>query len=127
MVAHKGLLPMTVFSKSVLLFTLNMLDAVLTLIWIRWNIATEGNGLMARLLDYGEFPFLSVKLFIGAFAAFVLYRFSHIKIAQNGMKLALAIYLALMLIHLATGLSAFGWNLHETIMSFLNCLPTTLS
>lgn len=118
---------MTIVSKSVLLFTLNMLDAVLTLIWIRWNIATEGNGLMARLLEYGEFPFLSVKLFIGALAAFVLYRFSHIKIAQHGMRLALTVYLVLMLIHIATGLSAVGWNLQETALSYLNSLPKALS
>jgi hypothetical protein len=118
---------MTILSKSILLFTLNLLDAVLTLIWIRWNIATEGNGLMARLLEYGEFPFLSVKLFIGAFAAFILYRFAHIKIAQHGMKLALAVYLALMLIHLATGLSAIGWNVQETAVSYLSSLPNALS
>lgn len=100
---------MTIMSKSVLLFTLNMLDAVLTLIWIRMDLATEGNALMAHILEYGEIPFLGVKLLIGAFAAYVLYRFAHMKVARRGMQLALAVYLALMLIHLATGLSAISW------------------
>jgi hypothetical protein len=36
-------------SKSILLFTLNWLDAQLTLVWVRTNLATEGNGLMARV------------------------------------------------------------------------------
>lgn len=99
---------MTIMSKSVLLFMLNTLDAVLTLIWIRMDVATEGNALMAHVLEYGEIPFLGVKLLIGAFAAFVLYRFAHLTVARRGMQVALAVYLALMLIHLATGLSAIS-------------------
>jgi hypothetical protein len=102
----RGLLPMNILAKSVLLFALNMFDAVLTLIWIRMNVATEGNALMARVLEYGEFPFLSVKLLIGAIAAYVLYRFAHLKVARRGLQVALAVYMGLMLIHLATGLSA---------------------
>ena len=40
-------------SKSLLLFTMNWLDAQLTLVWIRLNVATEGNALMARVLQHG--------------------------------------------------------------------------
>lgn len=117
---------MTVFAKSVLLFALNMLDAVLTIIWIRTNVATEGNALMAYLLEYGEFPFLCVKLLIGAFAAYILYRYAHIKVARRGMQLALGVYVMLMLVHLATGLSALGWNGPEMAISYLESLPKTL-
>ena len=38
-------------SKSLLLFTLNWLDGQLTLLWIRMNVATEGNAIMAGLLE----------------------------------------------------------------------------
>lgn len=117
---------MTILSKSVLLFALNMLDAVLTLVWIRLNVATEGNGLMARLLEYGEFPFLGVKFFVGFIAAYVLYRFAHFKIAKRGLQITLTVYCLLMLIHLATGLSALGWNGPETAVSYLQSLPNTL-
>ncbi|MGH9882374.1 MAG: DUF5658 family protein, partial [Pyrinomonadaceae bacterium] len=85
--------------KSFLLFAMNWLDAQLTILWVRLNVATEGNALMARLLDHGEAPFLLVKLAIGTFAAYVLYRCAHMPIARRGMKLVLGIYIALMLIH----------------------------
>ncbi len=59
-------------SKSCLLFTLNWLDAQLTLLWIRLGVATEGNTLMARILEHGDLAFLGFKLAIGAFAALIL-------------------------------------------------------
>ena len=99
---------MSLFSKGLLLFLLNWLDAQLTIVWVRTGLATEGNGLMAWLLDRGNFPFLSVKLLVGFFAVYILYRFSHLRLAQRGLKAALAVYVALMFIHSLTGLSAFG-------------------
>ena len=44
---------MGTLSKSCLLFALNWLDAQLTLLWIHLNVATEGNSLMAQILDHG--------------------------------------------------------------------------
>src|SRR6186997_948296 len=101
---------MGALSKALLLFAMNWLDAQLTIFWVRLNIATEGNGLMASLLDHGEIPFLSVKLAIGALAGYTLYRFSEIPIARRGMKLVLGVYIALMVVHVATGFSALGWH-----------------
>ena len=65
---------------------MNWLDAQLTILWVRLNVATEGNGLMATLLNQARTPFLSVKLLIGAFAAYILYRFAEIPLARRGMK-----------------------------------------
>ncbi|MDX6611515.1 MAG: hypothetical protein QOD75_701 [Blastocatellia bacterium] len=110
-------------SKSILLFTLNWLDAQLTLVWVRTNLATEGNGLMARLLNFGDNPFLFAKLAIGAFAAYVLYRCAHLPLARRGMQLVLGIYFALMFIHAATGLSALGWNGPEAMIGYLVSIP----
>ena len=111
-------------SKALLLFAMNWLDAPPTILWVRLNVATEGNGLMATLLDRGDAPFLSVKLAIGALAGYTLYRFSEIPIARSGMKLVLGIYMALMIIHVATGFSAFGWHAPATVLTYFVSLPS---
>jgi len=111
-------------SKALLLFAMNWLDAQLTILWVRLNIATEGNGLMAGLLNHGDAPFLSVKLAIGALAGYTLYRFAEIPIARRGMKLVLGIYAALMVVHVATGFSALGWHAPATVFSYFVSLPS---
>ena len=111
--------------KSLLLFTMNWLDAQLTILWVRLEVATEGNGLMARILSFGETPFLGVKLAVGAFAAYILYRCAHLPLAQRGMRLVLGIYLILMMIHVATGFSALGWQAPGTVFAYLVSLPAT--
>jgi len=110
-------------SKSLLLFSMNWLDAQLTILWVRLNVATEGNGIMARLLNLGEAPFLGAKLLIGAFAAYLLFRCSHLPVARRGMKLVLAVYCALMCVHAATGFSALGWSAPGTVLAYFASLP----
>lgn len=117
---------MSTLAKSILLFSLNWLDAQLTVVWVRSNVATEGNGLMARLLDLGDAPFIFVKLLIGAFAAYVLYRCSRYKLARRGMTVVLGLYLGLMVVHAATGMSALGFQAPEQFIAFLGNLPNTL-
>ena len=95
-------------SKSCLLFALNWLDAQLTLLWIQLNVATEGNALMARVLDHGELSFLGAKLLVGGFAAYTLYRCAHVPMARHGLTIVLGIYALLMLVHAATGAVALG-------------------
>jgi hypothetical protein len=110
-------------TKALLLFALNWLDAQLTLLWLRLEVATEGNGLMASLLNHGEASFLSVKLVIGAFAGYTLYRFARFPIARKGMRLVLGIYLALMVVHALTGFSALGWQAPATVLTYFVSLP----
>jgi len=100
---------MELFRGTLLLFTLNLLDALLTIVWVRSGVAPEGNHLMANLLDMGDFPFLVVKLSMGAVTAFVLLRWSYMKLARYGLSVALAVYISLMGIHFLTGLAAFGY------------------
>jgi len=106
-------------SKSCLLFGLNWLDAQLTLLWIRLNVATEGNTLMARVLQHGELTFLGAKLAIGAVAAYILYRCAHLPIARHGLSVVLGIYLTLMLVHLATASVALGWHAPVVLLEYL--------
>ena len=117
---------MSAFAKCVLLFLLNWLDAQLTILWVRGGHATEGNGLMAYLLDLGNAPFLLTKLAIGALAAYTLYRFSHYALARRGLSLALGLYLALMLVHAATGASAYGLRAPDALVAFMSRLPEGL-
>ena len=97
------------FREVILLFSLNLLDALLTIVWVRTGVATEGNHLMATLLDIGDHTFLGVKIAIGALAALVLLRWANLKLARLGLSVALAVYISLMGIHVFTGLSAFGY------------------
>lgn len=110
-------------SKSFLLFAMNWLDAQLTILWVRLHIATEGNGIMASVLNTGEAPFLIVKLLIGAFAAYVLYRAAHLPLARRGMRLVLAVYAGLMFVHIITGFTALGWQAPMTVVAYFADLP----
>ena len=114
---------MSKLSKSCLLFVLNGLDAQLTLVWIRLNVATEGNALMAQILKYGDWSFLGAKLAVGAFAAIVLYRCAHLPLAKYGLSVVLGIYAMLMLVHAATGCVALGWHAPITFLTYLENLP----
>ncbi|MEP6901279.1 MAG: DUF5658 family protein [Actinomycetota bacterium] len=100
---------MPLFHQALLLFALNFLDAVLTIYWVRNGFATEGNQLMATLLDIGDLPFLAVKVAIGAVTALVFWRWRNLRLAKYGLAVALAIYISLMGIHFFTGLSALGY------------------
>jgi hypothetical protein len=114
---------MGALAKSLVLFALNWIDGQLTLFWINTNVASEGNVLMAHLLRLGDGPFMLTKLGIGALAAFLLYRCSHLQIARQGMRLVLTIYIALMFAHLATGLSALGWSQPLAMITYVTNLP----
>ena len=110
-------------SKSCLLFTLNWLDAQLTVLWIRLGVATEGNALMARILQHGDLAFLSAKIAIGAFAAYILYRCAHLPLAKRGLNFVLGIYVILMLVHVATGCVALGWQTPIVVLDYVGSLP----
>ncbi|MBK9162809.1 MAG: hypothetical protein IPM21_02650 [Acidobacteria bacterium] len=94
--------------ETFLLFGLNLLDALLTLIWVRNGVAEEGNRLMAELLNISDVAFLSGKLAVGLLAAVVLLKWGYFRIAKIGVSIALVLYVGLMGIHFLTGLTAAG-------------------
>jgi hypothetical protein len=67
-----------------------------------------------------------VKVAIGAFAAYVLYRCSHLTLARRGMQLVLTVYAALMLAHVATGMSLFGWSEPLAFVTYVTNVPHAL-
>lgn len=99
---------MNLIREAVLLFSLNFLDALLTIIWVRNGAAEEANALMAVILEMGDLPFLGTKLAVGMFAAIVFLCGGHTSFARYGISFAIAIYLSLIGIHAITGLVAFG-------------------
>ena len=106
-------------SKSCLLFVLNLLDAQLTILWVRLNVASEGNTLMARVLEHGPLVFLGVKVAVGAGAAYILYRCAHLPLAKHGLTAVLAIYAGLMIVHVATGCVALGWQAPVILLGYI--------
>lgn len=109
---------MHLFRETFLLFGLNLLDALLTLIWVRSGVATEGNRLMAKLLDIGDYTFLGTKLVIGIIAAAVLLKWGNLPVARYGVSVALVVYVGLMGIHVVTGLSALGLISESFLLDF---------
>ena len=100
---------MHLFRETLLLFSLNLLDALLTIVWVRNGIASEGNTLMARLLETGDLAFLAAKIGIGVVAAVVLLKWGDLPVAKYAVGVALAVYIGLMCVHTITGLSALGF------------------
>ena len=92
-----------------ILFALNVIDAVVTIMWIRSGLATEGNYIMAGVLDHGVAPFLIVKIAIGVFACGVLLYASEYRLAQVGARIALVAYSFAILAHVLTGFAASGY------------------
>ena len=114
---------MAPLTKSLLLFALNLLDAQLTVVWVRLNVATEANELMARVLNHSEASFFGLKLAVGSFAAYILYRCAHLPLARRGMTAVLGIYIGLMLVHAATGCLALGWQAPIVVLSYFGTIP----
>jgi hypothetical protein len=79
---------------------------------------------MARLLEHGDLAFLGFKLAIGAFAAVVLYRCAHLPLAKRGLNVVLGDYAILMLVHVATGCVALGWQTPVVVLGYLGSLLT---
>ena len=91
-----------------LLFSLNLIDALFTIVWVGGGFAPEANHLMAALLDWGVVPFLMAKIGMGAFTAAVLLYGSEYKLARVGVAVALVAYIGVMGTHLLTGLTVLG-------------------
>lgn len=117
---------MHLFRETLLLFGLNLLDALLTLVWVRNGVAGEANYLMARLLDIGDFAFIGAKFGIGLFAAIVFLLWGDRRIAQYGISITLLVYGGVMVIHAFTGYFALR-QLLEVSSSAISGATTLLT
>ena len=94
-----------------LLFFLNLIDALITLVWVGSGLAPEANNLMATVLDWGVVPFLLIKLGMGAFAGVVLSYGSEYKLARIGVTVALVAYVGAIGSHILTVFAVYGSSL----------------
>lgn len=107
---------MHLFRETLLLFGLNLLDAFLTLAWVRSGVAGEANFIMAKLLEVSDYAFIGAKFGIGLMAAIVFLLWGDRRIARYGITLALLVYCGVMVIHAFTGyfaikhFLALGWS-----------------
>jgi hypothetical protein len=77
--------------------------------WVRNGWATEGNFLMASVLDHGEISFLAIKIGMGVFTAAVLLYGSEYRLAKIGARLGLAAYSVAIISHILTGFAVSGY------------------
>ena len=67
-------------------------DAVATMQHIGRGVAAEGNPLMESLIQQHALLFFLVKMTITAFGLLVCYRFSNLRTARLGIRLAVILY-----------------------------------
>lgn len=100
---------MNLWRSVSILFALNIIDALVTIMWIRSGVTTEGNYLMASVLDLGVAPFFAVKIAMGLFTCGVLLYGSEYRLARVGTRIALAAYSFAIAAHILTGFAASGY------------------
>jgi hypothetical protein len=74
-------------------------DAVATVWHIARGVAVEGNPLMEPLIEQNAILFFFVKMTITALCLLVCYRFSHLRTARLGIRLAAALYVMVSIYH----------------------------
>ena len=99
---------MHLFREVFLLFSLNFIDAILTIVWVRTGVAPEGNVLMATVMEHSDLAFVGVKILMGTIVAIVLLRWGNRTLARYGVAVALVVYVGVMGIHLLTFLTSIS-------------------
>ena len=80
--------------------TLNLLDAIFTLVWINAGLASEANPLLADIVRDHPVVFATVKLGLVAGGSFLLWRYRSRPLAVVGIFVAFIVYYLLLLYHI---------------------------
>jgi len=88
--------------KTTIILTVifNLIDAVLTLAWVTWELALESNPIMASAIDMGPIQFMTIKIVIVNLGVTVLWlrrEKTWVRCAALG---TLGVYSYVMMIHL---------------------------
>ena len=88
------------------LLVLNLIDAVLTLYWVRAGLAVEANTLMDELVNDHAIAFVLVKLGLVGGGSWLLWRRRESAVAVVAIFVVFVVYYAILLHHLryASGL-----------------------
>jgi len=82
------------------IFILNVLDGLMTLLWINLGIANEMNPLMSFLLFQGPEVFFFTKILIVGLGLIFLWKHKEYKIAVISAKIAMTVYILVCLWHI---------------------------
>ena len=80
---------------------LNLIDAVLTLLWVRAGFAREANPLLSRIVEEHAFLFVMGKLVLVFLATALLWRHRQQPLAVVGIFAAFLVYYAVLVYHLS--------------------------
>lgn len=83
-----------------LIFALNVVDAVATLYWVVNGLAREANPLMRELLGIHPLLFVFAKLSLVGLGVWVLWRHRHRPLAVVAIALLFLVYYGLTIYHL---------------------------
>jgi hypothetical protein len=95
--------------KAVLV--MNMLDAVLTLLWVRAGLAREANPLLDELVSGNAVLFVLVKLSLVGMGSWLLWRWRSRPVAVVGIFAAFLAYYAILVEHVSYASGLVGWLL----------------
>jgi hypothetical protein len=83
------------------LLFMNLLDALLTSVWLSSGIATESNPLMAELIGWGWAPFAAGKVALVSLGAYLLWRRRSHPLAVVGIFVSFVVYYAVLVQHVS--------------------------
>jgi hypothetical protein len=83
--------------KTVLV--LNLLDAIFTLVWVRWGFAREANLMIDRLVDQNAVGFIGVKMSLVGMGSWLLWQRRHHATAVIAIFIAFLTYYMVLLYH----------------------------
>jgi hypothetical protein len=81
------------------LLVLNLIDAVLTLLWVRAGLAREANALMRDLVNQHAVAFVTVKLALVSIGSWFLWRHRNRAIAVVSIFVCFFAYYLILLYH----------------------------
>lgn len=82
-----------------LIFLLNIIDALLTAVWIRSGIANEANPVMSYLISQGIATFVITKVLCVLVAVTILWNFRALFFARVVSIFALVVMMAVIIYH----------------------------
>lgn len=83
--------------KTVLV--LNLLDAIFTLVWVRFGFAREANLMIDRLVDHHAVGFFAVKLGLVGMGSWLLWQYRNHATAVIAIFIAFLTYYLVLLYH----------------------------
>lgn len=86
------------FLKSIIV--LNVLDAILTIVWVKYGLAEEANLFLRGLVHSSPVTFILLKVSVVSLCCLFLWKNRRHPFAEKGLFAVFAIYSAILIYHL---------------------------